>query len=206
MQGVSTASPPPSPEPGPPAKPSRSALSMRDLLGAIGLLVVAVLVIGGLTRGCSFAPGGPTSDPSAGPTVDAPTALRTLAGKTPFALRVPAVPADWRANAVGTSRIGVASRLAVSTGYVTPAGRYLRVVQSDAAEPDLLAGEARGTPVGSGAVDVDGTRWVTYTDDTREPIRIADVDGVRLLITGDGDDAEFRTLATATAGAAVLPR
>jgi hypothetical protein len=206
MQGVSTASPPPSPEPGPPAKPSRSSLTMRDMLGAVGLLAVAVLLIGGLTRGCSFAPGGPTSDPSAGPTVDAPGALRSLAGSTPFALRVPAVPADWRANAVGTARVGTGDRLAVSTGYVTPAGRYLRLVQSDAAEADLLASEAQGRPVGSGVVDVDGTRWVTYADDTREPIRIADVDGVRLLITGDGDDAEFRALATAAAGAAPLPR
>jgi Protein of unknown function (DUF4245) len=206
MQGVSTASPPPPPERRPPAKPSRASLSMRDLLGAVGLLVVAVLVFGGLTRGCSFAPGGPTRDASAGPTVDAPTALRTLAASTPFALRVPGVPADWRANAVSTERVGTGGRRAVSTGYVTPAGRYLRVVQSDAAEAELLPTEARGTPVGSGAVDVDGTRWVIYTDDTREAIRIADVDGVRLLITGDGDDAEFRTLAAATAGAAPLPR
>ena len=55
-------------------------------------------------------------------------------------------------------------------------------------------------------MDVDGTRWVTYTDDTREPIRIADMDGVRLLITGDGDDAEFCTLAAATVGAQPLAR
>jgi hypothetical protein len=31
------------------------------------------------------------------------------------------------------------------------------------------------------------------------------VDGVRLLITGSGDDAEFRTLAAATTGGEVLP-
>ena len=206
MLGVSTASPPPSPEPGPRAKPPRSAMSMRDLLGAVGLLVVFVLVVGGLTRGCSFAPGGPTVDPTSGPTVDAPTELRALVGTAPFALRVPSVPAGWRANAVSTARVGAGGRLAVRTGYVTPAGRYLRVVQSDASEAELLASEARGTPVGAGVVDVDGTRWVTYTDDTREPIRIADVSGVRLLITGDGDDPEFRTLATATSGAQPLTR
>src|SRR5918912_2781488 len=142
MQGVSTASPSSSGEPGPPAKPPRSALSMRDLLGAIALLVVVVLALGGLTRGCSFAPGGPTTDPSAGPTVDAPAQLRALAGSTPFALRVPAVPADWRANAVGTERVGPAARLAVRTGYVTPAGRYLRLVQSDAEETELVGAEA----------------------------------------------------------------
>jgi hypothetical protein len=215
MQGVSSASAPgpersaverSGVEPGPPVKPARSALTMRDLLGAVGLLVVVVLVIGGLTRGCTFAPAGPTVDPAAGPTVDAPSQLRALAGSTPFALRVPAVPADWRANAVGTVQVGPGGNRAVRTGYVTPAGRYLRVVQSDADEEALLAEEARGRPVGTGAVDVAGTSWVTYSGDTREPVWIANVDGVRLLITGSGDDAEFRTSAAGTTGGQILPR
>ena len=50
-----------------------------------------------------------------------------------------------------------------------------------------------------------GTTWVSYTD-TREPIRIAGLDGVRLLITGSGNDDEFRTLAAAATGGEVLPR
>ena len=231
MQGVSTASPSSSGDPGPPAKPPRSALSMRDLLGAIALLVLVVLAFAGLTRSCSFAPGGPTTDPSAGPTVDAPAQLRALAATTPFALRVPAVPADWRANAVVTVRVGPSAHLSVRTGYVTPAGRYLRLDQSDADEAELVVAEAEeagasqrppaseertasgGRPsdegarlVASGAVDVAGTNWVTYTDGTPEAIRVADVDGVRLLITGSGGDDEFRTLAAATTDGEVLPR
>ena len=201
MQGVSSTS-----DPRPPAKPPRSALTVRDLLGAVGLLVVVVLAVGGLTRGCSFAPTGPTVDPGTGPTVDAPAQLRALAGSTVFALRVPAVPVDWRANAVGTQRVGPAGNRAVSTGYVTPAGRYLRVVQSDAGEAELVTEEARGTPVASGTVQVAGTSWVTYADGTPEPVRVAQVDGVRLLIRGSGDDAEFRTLAAGTVGGEVLPR
>jgi len=201
MQGVSSAS-----DPGPPAKPPRSALTMRDLLGAIAVLVAVVLVLGGLTRGCSFAPLGPTVDPGTGPTVDAPDQLRALASSTPFPLRVPAVPVDWRANAVGTVQVGPGGNRAVRAGYVTPAGRYLRVVQSDAAEADLVAEEARGTPVASGAVEVAGTSWATYGDGTAEAIHVAQVSGVRLLITGSGDDAEFRTLAAGTVGGEVLPR
>ena len=117
-------------------------------------------------------------------------------------------------------RVGAADRRAVRTGYLTPAGRYLRVVQSDADEADLLAaevatrppaGEGRtgsgpDVPVASGATDVDGTSWVTYVQGTREPIRIADVGGVRLLITGSGNDEDFRTLAAGTVGGEVLPR
>ena len=70
-------------------------------------------------------------------------------------------------------RVGPGGDRAVRTGYVTPAGRYLRVVQSDADEEALLAEEAQGTPVGPGRSIVAGTSWVTYSDDTREPIRIA---------------------------------
>jgi Protein of unknown function (DUF4245) len=116
------------------------------------------------------------------------------------------VPADWRANSVDTVRVGPAASRAVRVGYLTPAGRYLRVVQSDADEAALLALEARGTPIASGATDVAGRTWVTYADDTREPIRIADLDGVRVLITGSGDDDEFRTLAAAVTGGVALPR
>ena len=92
------------------------------------------------------------------------------------------------------------------TGYLTSDGRYLRLVQSDADEAGLLAAEAEGVPVAAGPVVVSGTTWVSYTDDTREPIRIAALDGVRLLITGSGTDDEFRTLAAAATGGQVLPR
>ena len=50
-----------------------------------------------------------------------------------------------------------------------------------------------------------GATWVSYTDDTREPIRIATLDGVRLLITGSGTDDEFRTLAAAATATEALP-
>ena len=46
---------------------------------------------------------------------------------------------------------------------------------------------------------------VTYTDDTREPIRVAELDGVRLLITGSGKDDDFRKLAALATGAEILP-
>lgn len=200
MQGVSTAS-----GSGPPAKPPRSVRTVRDMLGALAVLGVIVLAVGGLTRGCSFAPTGPAVDPSAGPTVDAPAQLRVLAGSTAFALRVPAVPADWRANAVGVVRVAPGGERSVRTGFVLPSGRYLRVAQSDAPEQALVAAEAKGPPMASGPVEAAGRTWVVYDDGTREPLRVADVDGVRLSITGSGTEADFRTLAEATLRGAVLP-
>ena len=74
------------------------ALTVRDMVGAVAVLVVIVLVFAGATRSCSFAPGGPSVDPGAGPTVDAPAQLRVLAGAMPCPLRVPALPPDWRAK------------------------------------------------------------------------------------------------------------
>jgi hypothetical protein len=184
-------------------KPSRSSLTVRDMAGAVGLLVLIVLLVAGVGRSCTFAPTGPTVDPASGPVVDAAGQLRALAGSTPFPLRVPAVPADWRANAVDTERVG--GERAVRTGYLTPAGRYLRVVQSAASEADLVASEAQGAPVAAGPFPVGGTTWVTYTDDTREPIRVADLGAVRVLVTGSGGDDDVRTLAAAVTGGTVLP-
>lgn len=200
------AAPAPRPAPGPPARPHRSAMTVRDALGAVLLLAVVVLAVGGLTRGCAFAPTGPTVDPSAGPTVDAGEKLRALGPTTPFPLRVPVTPPGWRSNVVAADRIAATGHRAVRVGYLTPEGRYLRVVQSDADEAALLAVEASGRPVARGAEPVAGWTWVTYADDTPEPIRVTESDGVRLLITGSGNDAEFRTLAAALAQGAVLPR
>jgi hypothetical protein len=174
------------------------------MVGAVALLVVIVLVFAGVTRSCSFAPAGPSVDPGAGPTVDAPAQLRVLAGAVPFPVRVPALPPDWRANSAGTEQVGGAR--AVRVGYLTPSGRFLRLVQSNADEPALLATEAQGTPIASGPVVVSGTTWVSYADDdNREPIRVATLDGVRLLITGSGSDDDFRTLAAAATAGEVLP-
>jgi hypothetical protein len=193
-------------DPGPPGKPPRSAFAVRDMVGAVAVLVAVVLLFAGMTRSCAFAPGGPSVDPASGPRVDAPAQLRILAGSLPFPVRVPAPPAGWQATTVDTARVGENGARAVRTGYLTPDGHYLRLVQSDADEPALLATEAQGPPVATGPTVVNGTPWVSYRDDTREPIRVAALDGVRLLITGSGTDDEFRTLAAATTGGEVLPR
>ncbi|OLT15126.1 hypothetical protein BJF78_16875 [Pseudonocardia sp. CNS-139] len=172
------------------------------MVGAIAVLLVVVLLVGGLTRSCTFAPTGPTVDPDAAPVVDAPAELRRLATALPFPLRVPAVPADWRANAADRVTLP-GGGLAVRVGYLTPAGRYVRLVQSDAPEETLLAAETGDEPaVAQGPVDVGGRQWVGYTGPGRraEPIWVTELPGppaVRMLVTGSGEDADLRTLATA---------
>jgi hypothetical protein len=195
-------------DPAPPSKPARSALSVRDMLVALAILVPVILLLGGLTRSCSFSPGGPAVDGSRLPVVDAPAELGTAARTIGFPVRVPAVPQGWRANGVDQDRVGADgaadARRAVRVGYLTPGGNYLRVVQSDADEAGLLATETGPEPfAGAGVRDVAGLRWVVYTRDGEEPIWIADVPDpatpTRALITGSGSEDEFAALADALA-------
>jgi hypothetical protein len=193
-------------DPGPPAKPPRSALTVRDMLGALVVLVLVVLVAGGISRSCTFAPTGPTVDASRLPVVDAPAELARLAPDSSFPLRVPAVPADWRANAVDRTSLPEGGRT-VRIGYLTPDGRYLRLQQGDASEEAMLRAEAGAAAPGQGVVDVDGQRWVAYTGERGEPIWITEVGGepaVRMLVTGSGSDADFRMLAAAAVRGEVL--
>jgi hypothetical protein len=217
QEPASPAEPSPSPSPSVPSrppllqpplvKPPRSAMTVRDMVVAVAVLVGVVLVLAGVTRSCSFAPGGPTIDPAGVPVVDAPAALREL--RVPFPLRIPAVPAGWRSNSVSQER--VEGGRVVRVGYLTPDGQYLRLLQSDASEPVVLAVETGANPaVLRGPVDVGGQRWVVYTRGSDEPIWTADVPtpgggSVRMLITGSGTEDEARTLAGAAVAGELLP-
>jgi hypothetical protein len=81
----------------------------------------------------------------------------------------------------------------------------------------LLTTTAGQAPVpGRGPVDVDGQRWVVYGGKgsmaaRAEPVWITEVttpggSPVRMLLTGSGNEEEFRALAAAAAGATPLPR
>lgn len=184
-------------------------MTVRDMLVAMGVLALIVVVIGGATRGCSFSPGGPTVDPNALPVVDAAAELRALAPDVPFALRVPAVPPGWRSNSVGQDRLDPADPAAgraVRTGYLTPEGRYLRLVQSDGTEEAVLASETGATVVpAQGVTDVGGLAFVVYGAPEDEPIWIGELDGVRILITGSGAESDYRALAGAVLAGQALP-
>ncbi len=184
-------------------------MTVRDMLVAIGVLALVVVVLGGVTRGCSFSPGGPSVDQGALPVVDAPAELREVARFVPFPLRVPGVPPGWRANSVDQDRVDPADDAAgrsVRVGYLTPEGRYLRLVQSDGTEEAVLAAETGATPVAArGTADVGGLSFVVYGAPDDEPIWIGELDGVRLLITGSGAEQDFQALAGAVLTGEALP-
>ena len=99
----------------------------------------------------------------------------------------------------------------IRVGYLTADGHYLRLLQSDGAEPAVLAVETGANPVAErGPVEVAGQRWTVYTRGSDEPLWTADVPAgtgvsVRMLITGSGTEDEFRALATAAVNGELLP-
>jgi uncharacterized protein DUF4245 len=172
---------------------------MRDMVGAMVVLVVIIGVVMGFYGSCSFSPGGPSVDPNAVPTADASAHLERTARSVAFPLREPAVPKGWRANSASTASVG-AGEVVVRVGWVTSAGTYLQLSQSGGAVADVLVKETdrQEAPSPSGTVDVDGTTWTSYPARRDEPAWVTELDGTVLLITGSAAEEEFRALATAT--------
>jgi uncharacterized protein DUF4245 len=170
------------------------------MIGAVVVLLVVVGAVVGLTRSCSFSPGGPTV---AAPTntVDVPEVLAAAASSVDFPIRRPVLPDGWRASSSSTSAVGRGSSVVVRVGWLTPA-RYVQLSQSGGAIADVLTaetGHAGDSPTGQ--VDVAGTRWETYPGRRDERAWVTRLDRTTVLITGSGSEEEFRTLAAAVRSA-----
>ncbi|REH41908.1 uncharacterized protein DUF4245 [Kutzneria buriramensis] len=177
-------------------------------LGALLLIIVAVL---GFSRGCSFSPGGPTIDTSSAPSVDVDSVLPGIAAGMDFPVREPKLPAGWHANSTDTITVGKGdqARPVVRVGWLTPGGGFLRLSQTQGAARDLIASETddpNSEPAATGTIDVAGVNWTIYPARRSENSWLADVGGVRLLISGNGKEADFRTLAQAVQTAPPLPK
>ncbi|MGB3444212.1 MAG: DUF4245 domain-containing protein [Actinophytocola sp.] len=191
-------------------KPARGSLRMRDMIGA---MVVLLLIIGAVLAfygGCSFSPGGPTVDPKTAPSADASGELERAARSAAFAVREPRVPAGWRPNSASTTAVGAGATasVVVRVGYVTSSGAFLQLSQSGGDAGEVVAKETGQAepPKANGTVEVDGVTWTTYPGRRDEPAWVADLDGVVVLITGSAQEAEFRQLAAAAQNATPLSR
>ncbi|HEX6357126.1 DUF4245 domain-containing protein [Actinophytocola sp.] len=182
--------------------PGRAGLRMRDMVGA---MVVLVVIIGGIMAfwgSCSFSPGGPTVDPGSAPTADAGAALERAAKSVTFPVRQPTVPKGWRANSTATSSVGsgASGDVIVRVGWVTASGAYVQLSQSGGEAADVLVEETgrEEAPEATGSVTVDDVTWKSYPARRDEPAWVIELDGAVLLITGSAPESEFRQLATAT--------
>ena len=186
-----------------PSKP-RHLLSGRDMAYSIIPLVLICLVLAGASRACSFSPGGPQAAPPVA--VDAAASLTANARTVDFPVRLPGLPGGWTANSGSVTTVpGAAGGTVIATGWISPAGRYLRLAQSDASPDALRAEQLDGDRTPTSAEDLAGTSWTIFTATGSETAWVADLGTVRLLITGSGTDQEFRTLAISTTTADPLP-
>ncbi len=176
----------------------------RDLFWSLIPLVLIAVVLAGAASQCTVATNGPTQGQI--PHFDADAALKSDAKTLPFPIRKPELPQGWVSNSGSRDTVVAAGGGPVSTvGYITPQGTYMRYSQSSATE-ESLARHVLGSRYATGTQDVAGQKWVLYTDPTEEPAWIADLGGVRVLITGAGNEAAFTTLAEAVTTATPLAK
>jgi Protein of unknown function (DUF4245) len=172
-------------------------------------LVLACIVLAGLLGMCSFAPEGPGEGPP--PPYDAPAALKADAEALKIPIRLPKLPAGWRANSGSrgsidggrTGQDGRPARAVMSgIGYLTPSGMFLSLTQSDADEEKLVASLDPGLAP-TGTQDVDGVNWIVYEGaDNGRPVWTTRLTGptgpAQLALQGAAGTDEYRMLAAAT--------
>jgi hypothetical protein len=220
-------SPEPQPEPigagqsVPVPRPAKDRLLQdgRDMFWSMAPLVVACIVLAGILGMCSFAPNGPGKGPA--PQYDAPAALKADAAALGIPIRVPVLPDGWHANSgsrggIDAGRTDQSTRqrfraVSSTVGYLTAAGMYLALIQSNADEEKLVASIHSGM-YPTGAQDIDGVHWVVYegagdTGDSRqvgssEPVWTARLNSpkgpAQVAVTGSAGEGDYRTLAEAT--------
>ncbi|MGV9744523.1 DUF4245 domain-containing protein [Rhodococcus zopfii] len=175
----------------------------RDMAWSLIPLVLACLVIAAIASQCSFSPGGPTAGPV--PSFDIDAGLRYDAKELGFPIRHPEVPEDWQANSGSRSIItGQQGGDSSTVGFITPAGRYVRLTQSDAGTDELVRFVAGSSRFVTGTESIDGRDWTVYAEEGAEPLWVSDFGDVRILIGGSGDEAEFATIAAAANAAQPL--
>ncbi|MFC7341940.1 DUF4245 domain-containing protein [Saccharopolyspora griseoalba] len=176
---------------------SRPPRTMSAMVFAILPLVLVAFGFAGLAGMCSFNPGGPSVDTGSVPTVDVSGELRSDAASADFPVVEPQLPRSWRANSANTTTLPSHQQV-VKVGWLTGGGDYLRLAQSPGSEEELVAAETRKAPQATGTVSAGGAQWVEYRSMRDERAWVAERAGVRLLITGNASEQEFRTLAEAT--------
>jgi Protein of unknown function (DUF4245) len=131
---------------------------------------------------------------------------------------VPTLPDGWQSNSGSRAGIeggrtdpasGQPARAVSSTvGYLAPTGMYLGLTQSNADEDKLVA-SINADLYPTGAVDVDGVKWVVYEGgDDAEPVWTTRLNGptgaAQIAIRGGAGTDEYRTLAAAIQKASPL--
>ncbi|MFT3715775.1 MAG: DUF4245 domain-containing protein [Gordonia sp. (in: high G+C Gram-positive bacteria)] len=184
------------------AKP-RILQDSKDMVWSLIPLLVIALIIAGIAGSCSFGFGHKATEEKI-PDFDVKTALVADADTMPFPIRLPAVPADWKANSGSTKEIGAA--VASNVGWITGGGAYVQLTQTGASEDELAPSLGGDGTLGDGTKDIDGRRWVAYQNgESHKRVWITDLGDVRLAVVSRGNDQDMTTLAKAAQSAQPLP-
>ena len=178
------------------------------------VLVLVILGLAAITHSFTFSPGGPSTSASTAPSVDESEQYQLAVGQVRFPLRQPKLPASWHSNSADLDQIAGSATTGnlpndMRIGWITPTGRYLSLAESTADVADL-ARQSAGLPDGTampiiGHATVAGRQWTIYSGTRSEQSWVLELDGVQLLVTGNGTQAEFTTMAEAVQSAPVIP-
>lgn len=177
-------------------------LGPKDLIWSLIPLVLISILIAAVSARCSFSPGGPKMGPV--PQFDLKDALHADAATLSFPVRQPTVPSGWQPNSGSHGKTDDGSEVS-TVGFITDGGRYLALMQSNATEESLVR-YVNPDLDASGPQGVDGRTWVVYSEPGKESAWVTDFGGVRVLISGAGDQHEYTRLADAVDAATPLPR
>lgn len=170
------------------------------MVWSLAPLVLFCVIIAGIASQCTFSPGGPTAGPI--PEFDLDAALDYDAKELDFPIRHPGVPDGWTPNS--GSRAIVDGGDASTVGFITQAGRYVQLTQTNADETPLVAFIAGEPRTATGTEEAGGHSWVVYGGEGVEPIWVSDFTDTRIAVTGSGSAGEFEQLANAVGEAQPL--
>ncbi len=171
---------------------------MRDMAVAVGVLVVALLIVVGALGGYSFKSGAPTE--GAAPTADVVGGFGRAAATLGFEVVVPHdVPADWHPNSFSLNNpaIGATGAPVVRGGWLTADGSFITLLESSATGPVLVAQEVGTALDNRGQVEAAGSTWNIYPGQRAEQVWVRTSAGITFLITGSAKPADFQALAQA---------
>ena len=181
-------------------KKPRIQQNNKDMAWSLIPLILACLVIAAVAGQCSLRVGGPTQGQV--PRIDLDASLQADAAALDFPIRIPVVPDTWIPNSATRQTVSGAAGNAESTvGFVTEAGGFLSLTQSDASEDVIVESVAGGSRMATGSTTLDDTNWVIYGGDGVEALWVADLGATRAVVTGSGLEDEYAALATATSNA-----
>lgn len=174
---------------------------MRDLVASLVVLLGVVGLIAWMLGTCEFNPGGPSADRDAAPEVNLSDELDSMVHQLDFPLRHPDPGQGWQATSANTSASGGGGGESIARiGWLSPEDNYVRLAQSTAAAEYVVADESERRPESlevTDTVDVHGQAWQVYPAYEQEDAWVTTMDGVRVMITGNGTHEEFRAMAEA---------